>query len=105
MSFLLKRYSYFENETFGRLYHNENYICDTVEGKDLFLEDSLPCAGEKVAKSKCWWIAVPRGNYTAAKLFSERTKATTPVVFGCELFKNICFFDKMERVCNSSPKF
>lgn len=97
MSFLLKRYSYFENETFGRLYHNSDYICDTVEGKDLFLEDSLPCASEKIGKSKCGWIAAPRGKYMMANLFSESTGTVTPVVLECGLFRNVCFFDRTEK--------
>ena len=52
MLFLLKRFSYFENKTYGRLYYESTYLCDTLEGMDMLLEDRLPNTGEVIRKNK-----------------------------------------------------
>ena len=78
MSFLLKRFSYFENKTYGRLYYESTYLCDTLEGMDMLLEDRLPNTGEVIRKNKDKKIAIPRGTYTLTKIKSNTNNMTAP---------------------------
>ena len=52
MLFFLKRFSYFDSKTYGRLYYENTYLCDTLEGIDMLLEDRLPNTGEVLRKNK-----------------------------------------------------
>lgn len=97
MSFFLKRFAYFDRMSFGRLYYKSDYVCDTMEGRDLFLEDRLPNAPSVIEKNKESWIAIPRGDYMVEKFFSSAYGEVLPVVTGCELFSNVCIIDSKTR--------
>ena len=91
MSFLLKRFSYFENKTYGRLYYESTYLCDTLEGVDMLLEDRLPNTGEVIRKNKDKKIAIPRGTYTLTKIKSNAN--TYPFVYGLDFFEHVYIAD------------
>ena len=93
MSFFLKRFAYFDRITFGSLYYKSDYVCDTMEGVDLFLEDRLPNIPSIISKYKDSWIAIPRGDYMVEKFFSAAYGEILPVVTGCEWFSNVCVID------------
>lgn len=93
MSFLLKRFSYFENKTYGRLYYESTYLCDTLEGMDMLLEDHLPNTLEVLKKNKNKKIAIPRGKYLLAKLNDKDDGNTYPFVCNLDFFERVCLTD------------
>lgn len=91
MLFFLKRFSYFDSKTYGRLYYENTYLCDTLEGIDMLLEDRLPNTGEVLRKNKDKKIAIPRGNYTLIKIKSGAN--TYPLVYGMDFFEHVYITD------------
>lgn len=98
MPFLLKRFSCFANMTYGRLYNDDGYICDTFEGRDLFLEDRLPDAVGIVSRIAGGWVAVPRGRYVLCNMHSAAYGETLPVLTGVPGFTGVCMVDARTRV-------
>lgn len=97
MPFLLKRFSCFANMTYGRLYNDDGYVCDTFEGRDLFLEDRLPEAEGVVSRSADEWVAVPRGMYTFSNMYSARYGERLPVLTGVPGFSGVCMIGERTR--------
>lgn len=97
MPFLLKRFSCFANMTYGRLYNDGGYICDTFEGRDLFLEDRLPDAEGIVSRSADEWVAIPRGKYVLCNMHSAAYGETLPLLIGVPGFTGVCMVDARTR--------
>ena len=64
MKLVLKRITFTENETVGKLFVDSVYFCDTLEDCDRKIEDG----GEKIAGK----TAIPRGTYKVTIDWSNR---------------------------------
>lgn len=84
MPFLLQRYLGAGDLTYGRLYYGDVYVCDTMEGKDLRLEDSIVNATSIVYARKKDRPAVPRGRYRMFNCYLDRYARKVPCVYGVE---------------------
>ena len=82
MAFLLQRYSYIDSLTYGRLYYEDIYICDTMEGKDLRLEDDVSSIASIVYSKKSEKPAIPRGKYRISNCYLNKYKAVVPCIYG-----------------------
>lgn len=81
MNLLLRRYEFGGEQTFGKLYLNGAYECETLEDQDRNLEDG----GAKVFGK----TAIPRGKYIVIIDYSTRFKRDLPHVLNVPQFEGI----------------
>lgn len=81
MNLLLRRYEFKGVATFGKLYVDGSYECETLEDQDRKLEDG----GVKVYGETC----IPRGKYLVVIDYSQRFKVDLPRLLNVPGFEGI----------------
>ena len=81
MKIEIKRDSFTENSTIGKMYIDGQYFCETLEDKDRRLEDG----GAKVYAETC----IPRGAYALVIDYSPKYKKNMPHLLDVPQFRGI----------------
>ena len=88
MELHLFRYLLLDGCTIGKLYHEDDLICHTLEDKDRGLKQEWELA-TIVAKKEYGKTAIPLGRYEIAITMSNRFKRALPLLMNVKGFEGI----------------
>lgn len=88
MNLLLKRETFSDTSTIGRLFIDGNFFCYTLEDKDRGLNDSMNILTIK-AKKIFGVTAIPQGKYRLVVSMSNRFKRLLPEILNVKGYEGI----------------
>lgn len=88
MNLLLKRETFSDTSTIGRLFIDGNFFCYTLEDKDRGLNDSMNILTIK-AKKIFGVTAIPQGKYRLIVSMSNRFKRLLPEILNVKGYEGI----------------
>lgn len=88
MKIKLVRIALKDTYTIGKLYVDGVYVCDTIEDKDRYLDDSMTVSEILKRKIK-GQTAIPTGHYNIEITYSPKYKRMMPLLLGVKGYSGI----------------